>query len=431
LKKVIIITYYWPPSGGSGVQRWLKFAKYLPQNGWQPIIYTPENPSYDLKDESLLADIPNEAIVLKQKIWEPYSLYQKLSGRKKAVKNYGFTNSNKKTPLQKTASWIRGNLFIPDPRVTWVKPSIKFLQQYIQENKVEHIITTGPPHSMHLIGLGLKKVLPNLKWIADMRDPWANFDVLHQFNLSNKSLKKQKQLEKNVLDVANIVLFVSEGQVSDFQELDQNKIEIITNGFDEEDFTITENEPTEKFTISHVGLLNELRNPIALFVAINNLAKKNQSFSNMLHLRFVGNVSQQIKKAALNYKLLKDKIEFIDYLSHVDVINEYQNAALLLLMPNQTENGKGQIPGKVFEYMAAKKPILTLGFKQSSIALIVTESKIGLVAEYDNVNDISIALEQLFQQYQNKVAFEADKKIVEQYTRAKLTKRLSDLLNSL
>jgi len=417
--------------GGSGVQRWLKFSKYLPKNNWQPHIYTPENPAYSLNDETLLKDIPEEAVVIKQPIWEPYSIYQKLSGGKKSVKNYGFTNSNKKSILQKFASWVRGNLFIPDPRVYWVKPSVKFLKKYINQNNIEHIVTTGPPHSMHLIANQLKKDNPNLKWIADMRDPWANFDVLHQFNLSKFAINKQKALEKDVLANADKVLFVSEGQIDDFQAVEKSKISIITNGFDLDDFSNQVKMSSSMFTISHIGLLNELRDPSAFFAALNKLAIKNENFKNKFRLRLVGNVSAYIKGMALNFPAIKNNIEFIDYLSHKEVLVEYENADLLLLLPNQTENGKGQIPGKVFEYMAAEKPTLTLGYTKSSIASIINETEIGFVAQFDNVIQIENALKTLFQNHQNKIDFKPNKAAIKKYTRANLTEKLAALLESL
>ncbi|MDA8858134.1 glycosyl transferase family 1, partial [Flavobacteriales bacterium] len=216
MKKVLVITYYWPPAGGSGVQRWLKFTKYLPKYDWKPIVYTPENPYFEVQDESLLNDITSEAEIWKTPIWEPYTLKDKLFGKGESSQSAGVI-TNKKSLKNKVLNWVRGNVFIPDPKINWVKPSVKVLLRKIKEEGIEHIITTGPPHSMHLIGLGLKKAIPNLKWIADFRDPWSELDLLDEFNLSSSSTKKHKDLEKEVLQTADVALTVSETWVDDLK----------------------------------------------------------------------------------------------------------------------------------------------------------------------------------------------------------------------
>ena len=208
MKKVLIITYYWPPSGGPGVQRWLKFAKYLPEFGYEPIIYTPQNPEAPAIDESLLKDIPEGIEVLKQPIWEPYNWYRQFLGQKDKKIGSGFV-SEKKEPgiLHKISVWVRGNFFIPDARRFWIKPSVKYLTKYLKENSVDAVISTGPPHSMHLIGLGLKKQL-DINWIADFRDPWTNIDFYQELMLSSWADKKHHDLEKEVLTRADKVVTI-------------------------------------------------------------------------------------------------------------------------------------------------------------------------------------------------------------------------------
>ena len=171
MKKVLVITYYWPPTGGSGVQRWVKFAKYLPQFGWQPVIYTPENPEMTSVDKTLEGDIPPEAIVIKRPITEFYTLYRRLMGRgDSSVKEVNPINNRERTFKQKLMLALRGNLFIPDPRVTWVGPSVRFLKKYLEENPVDIIVSTGPPHSMHLIAMKVAAAT-GIPWVADFRDP--------------------------------------------------------------------------------------------------------------------------------------------------------------------------------------------------------------------------------------------------------------------
>ena len=279
MKKVLIITYYWPPAGGSGVQRWLKFTKYLPKYDWKPIVYTPENPYFEVKDEALLDDIPFEAEVWKTPIWEPYTLKDKLFGKGERSQSAGVI-TNKKSLKNKVLNWVRGNVFIPDPKIYWVKPSVKVLLKKIKEEGVEHIVTTGPPHSMHLIGLGLKKAMPPLKWIADFRDPWSELDLLDEFNLSSSSTKKHKDLEKEVLQTADVALTVSETWVDDLKRLGGGRVELITNGYDAADFELKPKTNNE-FIIGHYGLLNHLRNPKNLWKALADLCTDKSDFNNL------------------------------------------------------------------------------------------------------------------------------------------------------
>jgi hypothetical protein len=221
MKKVLIITYYWPPAGGSGVQRWLKFSKYLPENGWKPYIFTPDSPAFDVKDEDLFSDIDVETEVWKTPIWEPYSLKDKLFGKSESS-NAGIIQ-DKYSVKNKIMNWVRGNIFIPDPKVFWVKPSIKLLSKKIKEEGITHVVSTGPPHSMHLIALGLKKQNPDLKWVADFRDPWSEIDLLNDFHLTKKSKLKYRKLEKQVLQIADVCLTVSETWVESFKVLGSKK----------------------------------------------------------------------------------------------------------------------------------------------------------------------------------------------------------------
>ena len=291
MNKVLIITYYWPPSGGSGVQRWLKFSKYLPQNGWKPIIYTPISPSFDIEDKDLLNDIQKDVEVWKTSIWEPYSFRDKLFG-KSENSNAGIIQD--KTSLKnKIINWIRGNVFIPDPKIYWVKPSIKYLSKKLKKERISHIVSTGPPHSMHLIALGLKKKNPKLKWIADFRDPFSELDLLDEFNLTRRSRNKYQQLEKEVLDNSDVCLTVSETWVDSFKRLGSKNVKLITNGFDEDDFNVLKKE-SDTFVIGHFGLLNHLRNPKNLWKILNEICDENPEFNERLEIRLSGNIDTDV-----------------------------------------------------------------------------------------------------------------------------------------
>ncbi|MDB0027531.1 glycosyl transferase family 1, partial [Flavobacteriales bacterium] len=353
MKKVLIITYYWPPAGGSGVQRWLKFTKYLPKYDWKPIVYTPENPYFEVKDEALLDDIPFEAEVWKTSIWEPYTLKDKLFGKGERSQSAGVI-TNKKSFKNKLLNWVRGNVFIPDPKIYWVNPSVKVLIKKIKEEGIEHIVTTGPPHSMHLIGLGLKKAIPNLKWIADFRDPWSELDLLDEFHLSSSSLKKHKDLEKEVLQTADVALTVSETWVEDLKRLGGVRVELITNGYDSADFELKPKK-NDKFIIGHYGLLNHLRNPKNLWKALAILCKENSDFNDKLQIHLSGNIDGEALAEIVAYPQLKEKLKQLGYLSHAQVLEQYNEADLLLLLLFNSKSGVGNYPGKIFEYFAAQK----------------------------------------------------------------------------
>ena len=423
MKKVLIITYYWPPAGGSGVQRWLKFSKYLPENGWKPYIFTPDSPAFDVKDEDLLTDIHEEIEVWKTPIWEPYSLKDKLFGKSESS-NAGVIQ-NKYSTKNKIMNWVRGNLFIPDPKVFWVTPSIKLLNKKIKEEGITHVVSTGPPHSMHLIALGLKKQNPNLKWVADFRDPWSELDLLEEFYLTKKSKHKYKTLEKEVLVNADVTLTVSETWVVSFKILGSKNVKLITNGFDEDDFEVRERE-SDKFIIGHFGLLNHLRNPKNLWKTLNNLCDENPDFNEKLEIRLSGNIDTEVLQNITQYFHLKNKVKILGYLSHKDVLKQYNSSSVLLLLLFNSESGKGNYPGKIFEYFAAKRAILAFGPEDSDTEKLIQKTKTGVFFTYDKI-ELKKEILNLFHNNVNSV----ESTEIEGFSRKKLTKDLSDLLNNI
>jgi len=423
MKKLLIITYYWPPAGGSGVQRWLKFTKYLPKYDWKPIVYTPENPYFEVKDEALLDDIPFEAEVWKTPIWEPYTLKDKLFGKGERSQSAGVI-TNKKSLKNKLLNWVRGNVFIPDPKIYWVKPSVKVLLKKIKEEGIEHIVTTGPPHSMHLIGLALKKAIPNLKWIADFRDPWSELDLLHEFQLSSSSSKKHKDLEKEVLQTADVALTVSETWVEDLKRLGGGRVELITNGYDSADFELKP-KTNDKFIIGHYGLLNHLRNPKNLWKELAILCKENSDFNDKLEIHLSGNIDGEALDEIEAYPQLKEKVKQLGYISHAQVLQQYNEADVLLLLLFNSKSGVGNYPGKIFEYFAAQKAILSFGPEGSDTQSLINETKSGLFFNYD-AEDIKNEILNIFN---GKNEFKTEG--LEKFSREKLTHDLANLLNTL
>jgi len=278
MKKALIITYYWPPAGGSGVQRWLKFVKYFRDFDIEPIVYTVDDANYPIEDNSLISEIPKNTEVLKQPIWEPNSLFTKIG--KKKIESAGFINPNPSF-FDKILQYVRANYFIPDARKFWVKPSVKYLKKYLEENKVDVIISTGPPHSMHLIGLQLKKLL-NVKWIVDFRDPWTEIDYFHQLPLTKKAIARHHALEKEVIVNADAVLVVGDTMRKSYQKFNSNII-TVTNGFDEVISNI-EIAIDSKFTITHIGLMNADRNPTILWEVLSEISRSDNEFKRNFEL---------------------------------------------------------------------------------------------------------------------------------------------------
>lgn len=426
-KKILIITYYWPPAGGPGVQRWLKFAKYLPDFGWKPIIYTPENPNYPLLDETLMKDVPENIEMVRTKIWEPYQLAEKLNKSNKKFKAGQFDVGKNQSWKSKLSIWVRGNFFIPDARVFWVKPSVTFLEKYLKENKIDTIVTSGPPHSLHLIGLGLKSKMPDLKWIADFRDPWTEISYYKHLKLTKSSDKKHRQLESSVFKNADITLATSYTDAENFRKAGANAV-CITNGFDESDSgkKVEGQKSENKFTLSYIGVLEQLRNPENLWKALDELVKENPEFAADFKLKFVGRIDDKILQTIENSSL-KNHILNLGYLAHGKAVEEMQNSDILLITNFPNDSSKGIIPGKIFEYLASGKQILSFGPDKADVAKILEETQAGKHFSYQDTETIKMFIFEKFELWKNGSLLENTQHI-EQFTRKNLTQQLTEVL---
>lgn len=428
MKKVLIITYYWIPSGGAGVQRWVKFAKYLRQYGWEPIIYTPENPEYPSIDHSFEKDIPADITVLKTPIWEPYNVYRNLTGKKNQAINAGFISENKKQGWKdKLSIWIRGNFLIPDPRRFWIKPSVRFLSDYLKENPVDAIITTGPPHSMHLIGMGLKKNFPSLPWVADFRDPWTNIDFYKDLNLTWFADKIHHRLEKEVLQKADTVLVVSRGMKEEFAQIKPKKLQVITNGYDESDVQVGTLALDGRFSISHIGTLNAARNPRIVWKVLSEICAENIDFKKDLQIQLVGKVDFSVLEDIQSYGLQEQLLK-IDYLSHSEAIAKQNTSQVLMLLINQSGNAKGILTGKFFEYLAAKRPILAVGPTDGDAAVVLNETSAGIMVDFADEQETKKAIQNYYNRYKNGT-LSVQSESVERFSRRSLTGELAGLLD--
>lgn len=431
MTKVLIITYYWPPSGGSGVQRWLKFVKYLPGFGWKPYVVAPENPSFTIQDKSLLHDVPPEAVVIRLPIWEPYHAFFKLSRLfgKKNVKQSDFVSTGKRSLFQQISTWVRGNYFIPDARIFWVKPSVTFLEKYLTENQLDKIVTTGPPHSVHLIGLHLKKRNPALIWIADFRDPWSEWDLLDTLSLSSSTRKKHQRLEKQVLQVADRVITIAPYHVQRFETLSGRKVDLITNGFDEHDFSKIVYTKTQKFTIRHVGIVDELRDPRPVMEALKEIAASDSGFSKTVTVEFIGNVNSSFKEFVAHDPALASFTKFIDTIPHDQLLKLYGETDVQLLVLANTAIAPGNLPGKMFEYLASGNPILAVGPTAGDAADVLKLTKSGKIFEHDDVEGIKINILNAYDDWTNDVVQDVGN--VSSFTRKNLTNQLVKILDDL
>jgi len=429
MKKVLIITYYWPPSGGVGVQRWLKFSKYLKDYNWEPIIFTPENPDFDVKDHSGLEDIPSDIEILKLPIWEPYHLFKKLRSGDKNLKQGLVLEKSRMSLFDKISLWIRGNLIIPDPRRFWIKPAYKCLERIIENNEIDIVVTTGPPHSMHLIGLHLK-AKHNVTWIADFRDPWSKWDMLDRLKVSRLAKLIHRILEKRVLKNADLTLATSKRQAEDFRALGADTVAFITNGFDELISVENTQSTSEKFVISHIGLLSEIRNPSLLWEVLDELCNENQGFKNHLSIRLGGIISEAVLNDVNRYDKLRGNLMVLDYIPHQEIYEEYSKAEVLLLINNNSDNSRSILPAKLFEYLNVGKSILLIGQHDSDAADIVNEFDGNYVVDFEDKTVLKSAIESLYDSFL-RGNMKSKTEGIEKYSRRNLTKELADLLDGL
>lgn len=420
MRKVLIVCYYWPPAGGPGVQRWLKFVKYLPEFGIEPIVFVPENPNYPITDTSLITEIPDGITVIKHPIFEPYGLASLFSKKKTKRISSGIIQKHKKQSLlERLFLWIRGNFFIPDARKYWVNPSVKAISKIIAQKNIQTVITTGPPHSVHLIGLRLKSKF-NVKWVADFRDPWTSIGYHKKLKLTKVSKRKHKALEAQVLTKADTIIVTSQTTKREFEGLTNRPISVITNGYDAPRPTF---KLDEKFTISHIGSLLTDRNPSVLWEVLSQLCREITDFQKALNIQLIGVVGDGVKATLSEYDLMGYVKDF-GYVSHNEVVQLQSKSQVLLLLEIDSVETRGIIPGKLFEYLNAERPILAIGPEGWEAGHMVEKLNAGASFTPKNKSELKELLLTWFKMYQlEKLSCES--KGIEQFSRRELTKKLS------
>jgi len=405
----------------------VKFSKYLPAENWCTVVYTPENPEFSSIDKSLEGDIPETTTVIKRPIREYYSIYRKLLGKSGSSGTVNPISQKQDSFKKRFMVSVRGNCFIPDPRVTWVAPSVKFLKKYLKENPVDVIVSTGPPHSMHLIA---RKVAEDtgIPWIADFRDPWTKMFYFKHLHLSHRSEMKHKLLEKSVLDEASAVVAVSPLVQKEFQEMTSTPVELITNGYDPEDFAQVV-EQDGYFNVTHTGLFAEDGNPETLWKALANKAIMDKDFAEALRIRLCGKTDAQIiesiKAAGLGEHLVD-----LGYQNHITAVREQKNAAMLILPLRKEPEYKATLPGKLFEYLASLKPIMGIGQTDGAMAKILGETKAGRTFEWNDYQGISDFLDKCWDMFSKGEEWNKTENI-EKYSRKSTAAAMANLMNSL
>ncbi len=398
MRKVLIISYYWPPSGGIGVHRCLKFAKYLLDYGWEPVVYAPLNAQYPYFDESNQKHVPENITILRKKLFEPFNLFKKLSGRKKTDSaNPVYVRDRKHKAIDKFAIWLRGNFFIPDARCFWIKPSVKYLTKYLKENPVDAILTDGPPHTNTVIGCRLSQIT-GIPWLADFQDPWTQVDYYGMMKIGKRADKKHRKLEQETFNTAKKITIVSPTWKNDLMSIGAKNVDVIYWGYDEDDFPKNMPLPDENFSIVHAGQLGYDRRPDTFIKVLGDLKKENPGFGEKLKLKFAGTVDYAITEL-IKENGLEENYSHKNNIPRPEAIELCLKSHIQLLPLNIADNAKGRIPGKLFENLRARRPILCLGPQNSDVSNILSKTNAGQSYEYDDYQGIKSYILEKFQKY--------------------------------
>ena len=432
LKKLLVISYYWPPAGGAGVQRCLKFVRHLPEFGYEPIVITVDErvATYPVTDPTLQADIPEGVRVIRTRSFEPLSVLSRFVG-KENVPYGGFANTRKESRVQQLLRWVRGNFFIPDARKGWVPHALKEATRIIREEQIERVMISSPPHSSQLIGLQLKKRFPGLTWIADMRDPWTDIYYYKDLMHTQVAARADAALERKVLESADLILVVSEPIRQAFlkksEKLNSAKISVIPNGYDADDFQSCNRERSGDFTISYVGTLAESYHPEVFIDVLNRFASSRPQ--DKVCFRFVGNIPWNIRerfeKQARGWNVL-----WTGHVPHLEATRAMQDADVLLLVIPDVSGAEGILTGKLFEYIGSGSPILGIGPCTGEAARILNETQAGTMFDRSDVSGMVAFIEQVFLHRKDSATASQRSGNAARYSRHSLTEKLTELIEA-
>lgn len=427
MKRVLVICYYWPPAGGPGVQRWLKFVKYLPDHGVEPVVFVPDNPSYPIVDETLANEVSADLEMISCPINEPYKWAKLIGGKKSTDISKGVIPKDSSSMVEKAMLAVRGNFFIPDARVGWVKPAVKKAGNYLQDHPVSAIITTGPPHSVHLIGMKLKQQF-DIPWVADFRDPWTTIHYHQELRLGKRAKRLHQKMEAQVLQSADLLLVTSPGTKAEFEKKSATPVHLITNGFDGRPEGPVQ--PHDHFSLTHIGSLLTERDPAPVWEALAELIREEDSFKQAFKLHLAGVVGKEVYDSLDRYDLRPYLVDHA-YLSHQQALMLQSSSSLLLLLEMNKPETRAIIPGKLFEYMSSGRPILALGPQGSDVAPLLRQSGAGSFFSWEEKQAIKLFLLNAFRDYKAGRLKGTDPNRLERYSRESLSGQLAKLLGTL
>ncbi|HIA13282.1 MAG TPA: glycosyl transferase family 1 [Flavobacteriales bacterium] len=431
-KKVLIITYYWPPAAGPGVQRFVKFCKYLPEFGWDPLILTVKSGSYPSIDESLGENLPSDLPVFRTKTFEPFQVYNRLRGEKgKEIPVSLIGIKEDKRLIQRLSLYIRANWFVPDARKGWRKYAVAEAIKLIKAHNPDVIITTGPPQSTHLIGLDLKRRC-RLPWLADLRDPWTNVFYNKFFPRTESTKRKDKSMEDSVLKNADFVTVVSSGLKKEFEDRSKG-ISVIYNGFDEEDFVESQSTKQEKFTLEYIGNLKPNQNASGLWETISELLAENASFKVDFKLVLTGNIDKFIEADLTQKYGLGGNLDIKRFVPHREAVEVMKKAGMLLFIVPEADNNHLIITGKLFEYLASRSAILAIGPVDGDAAQLLAEANKSGMIDYSHKDELKRQLLGAYEAWKNVDAQQvnSDAADLSKFSRKSLTANLAEVLNKL
>lgn len=421
-KQVLLITYYWPPAGGPGVHRWLRFSKYFDENGYHLHVYCPKDAAWPIIDQELTKQVDKNITEVRNSIFEPH----KFLGKKNNPNvGGGLTQGKKSSLFQRFVIWVRGNLFIPDARVFWINPSVRFLNNYLKEHpEIKTVISTGPPHSLHVIALKLKRKV-GFKWVADFRDPWTEIDFYEDLNVVKWADSKQKRLEKACLQTADEVLTVSNSCAEGLERIGGRTVKVVTNGYDFPEFDANSVKLDNKFSIAHFGSMPASRNPDVVWKALNELVHENPEFKEKLQIKLFGPVDFSVFESLKNLDL-DSFCEHVPMLTHSESVIKQRETQVLLLVANNVLGVKGILTGKFFEYLGSKRPILAIGSKPSDLEEAIIATKSGAFFDYSELEECKTYLKTCFDLFQQN-ELKSNPVNLEQYTSRELAKQVIEL----
>jgi glycosyltransferase involved in cell wall biosynthesis len=424
VKKLLYIAYYFPPAGGPGVQRSLKFARYLPDHGWSPTVVTvdPAHAAWPALDESMLQEVPSAVRVVRTRSRDPYAAYARLRGQKKSESvGVGFADDATPGAFEKLARFVRANLFLPDARVGWVRFAKRAVKRLLEEESFDAILTSGPPHSSHLVGRWASKQF-GLPWLADFRDPWTEVSYYDQLPFLPWSRAIDRHYEGRVLRDADSVITVSRAVAELLRAKSQRDVAVIPNGFDPSDLQGIEPLRGEGFRLVHTGTITESQNPTGVWKAVR--AMRDTGADIRVHL--VGRVDASVRQS-LESAGLGDALDLTPYVPHREALGYMAGADCLLMSVPRTREAAGILTGKVFEYLASGPAILATGPVESDPARLIREGDAGEMFDYDDVAGIAQFLDAQYTSSTRPAAGRSD--YLAPFTRQKLSGELANELN--